>query len=247
MKLEDYSLYPVRYTLLQLCLDCLAQNLNKTKEIGDMSGMLVMLEKTLKMFEEPADPSEVCNKKFIVGGDDVREHVVEAIYNCMDAIAGVDTVRVRPNDPAMKYVESTCNPYIVQKAAHMLQKVVQDEGCSESRRKLKDHVAKKFPVVKAMIEFEQPVDQEKVPEKAEHPVSESNTPAAKVESPSKQANSGSTSNKMEQQRPSRPTKTVIESSIVANRGMKESVVAPPAPAGVDMSKMSVEVATKKVE
>ena len=83
----------------------------------------------------------------------------------MDAIAGVDTVRVRPNDHAMKYAETTCNPYIVQTAAHMLQKVVQDEGCSETRRKLKDHVSKKFPVVKAMIEFDQSADQEKQPEK----------------------------------------------------------------------------------
>lgn len=50
MKLEDYSLYPTRYTLLRLCLDCIAQNLHKSKEISDMSATLVMLEKALKQF-----------------------------------------------------------------------------------------------------------------------------------------------------------------------------------------------------
>lgn len=151
MKPEDYILYPVRHTLLQLCLDCLAQNLNKTKEIADMAAFMVLLERTLKIFEQPSDPTEVCNKKSIVGAEDIREQVIESIYNCMDAIAGVDTVRVRPTDHAVKYVEGSCNPYVVQTTANMLNKVVQDEGCSETRRRLKEHVNKKFPALKAQI------------------------------------------------------------------------------------------------
>ena len=91
-----------------------------------MSAIVTMMEKTLKMFEEPSDPTEVCTKKCIVGAEDVREQVIESIYNCLNAVAGVDTMRVRPTDHIMRYVENSCNPYIVQAVAHMLQKVVQD-------------------------------------------------------------------------------------------------------------------------
>jgi hypothetical protein len=48
----------------------------------------------------------------------------------MEAIAGVDTVRVKPSDPIIKHAEECLNPYIMHVTARMLQKVVQDEGCN---------------------------------------------------------------------------------------------------------------------
>jgi hypothetical protein len=72
MTTEDYLLYPSRYVIFRLCLDCLAQNLSKTKEMSDMSSTVVMLEKALKMLQSPNDASAVCNKRFIVGDEDVR-------------------------------------------------------------------------------------------------------------------------------------------------------------------------------
>jgi hypothetical protein len=71
----------------------------------------------------------------------------------VDAIARIEPVCVKPSDPIIKYAEACCNPYVMYVAARMLQRVVQDEGCNESRRKLKDSCNKKYPTVKAMIDF----------------------------------------------------------------------------------------------
>lgn len=68
-KLEDFTLYPDRLILLRLCLDCLADSLDKNRESGDMSSLTKSLEQILQMLTINAEQKDGSRlHKTITGG-----------------------------------------------------------------------------------------------------------------------------------------------------------------------------------